>query len=128
LDQEFVESVMVPSAMIEGFAGLSPTLEGLHLHPRMPTSWPKLVINGIAVHQQVIDVEIEPQKIHLTRVSSDAGTLNIFPPAGNWKVSMKGSTGAVEAKHYVPLLSERSPLPWNVDSFRELTLEMLSDK
>lgn len=128
LDQEFVESVMVPSAMIDGFAGLDPTLEGLHLHPRLPASRPKVALHGIAVHQQVIDLEIERNRVHLRRRSGESGTLNIFPPAGNWKVTMKGPAGAIEAKHYVPLLSERSPLPWNVDSFAELTLEMMADK
>ena len=123
LDQEFVESVMVSSSMIDGFAGLEPTLEGLHLKPRLPSSWPKLSLKGVEVHRQMLDIEIAKNKIHLKRLSGSPNTLNVFPPPGNWKVTFQGPASPIEKKHYAPALSEGTPLLWDVTTFPQLTLE-----
>ena len=59
LDQEFLESVLVPQVMLYGFLGFRPTPEGFEVNPRLPEAWPSLTITGIHVHDLVIDVTAE---------------------------------------------------------------------
>jgi hypothetical protein len=47
LDQEFMESVMVPQVMLYGFLGFRPTPEGYTVHPKLPKDWPSLTIDHI---------------------------------------------------------------------------------
>jgi hypothetical protein len=56
LDQEFLESVLVPQVMLYGFLGFRPTPEGFEVNPRLPEDWPSLTILGIHLHDRVIDV------------------------------------------------------------------------
>jgi hypothetical protein len=59
LDQEFLESVLVPQVMLYGFLGFRPTPEGFEVNPRLPEAWPSLTITGIHLHDRVIDVTAE---------------------------------------------------------------------
>ena len=59
LDQEFLESVLVPQVMLYGFLGFRPTPEGFEVNPRLPEAWPSLTITGLHVHDLVIDVTAE---------------------------------------------------------------------
>ncbi len=56
LDQEFLESVMVPQVMLYGFLGFQPTADGYTVHPRLPKDWPSLTITGIRIGDEVIDI------------------------------------------------------------------------
>ena len=56
LDQEFLESVMVPQVMLYGFLGFQPTEDGYTVHPRLPKDWPSLTITGIRIGNEVIDI------------------------------------------------------------------------
>lgn len=52
LDQEFLESVLVPQVMLYGFLGFAPTPDGYEVHPRLPSDWPSLTISGIRLHDR----------------------------------------------------------------------------
>lgn len=56
LDQEFLESVMVPQVMLYGFLGFQPTDDGYTVHPRLPKEWPSLTITGIRIGDEVLDI------------------------------------------------------------------------
>ena len=58
-DQEFLESVMVPHLLVEGFLGLAPTADGFAVTPRLPHAWPAVAVRGIHVHGGVVDVRGE---------------------------------------------------------------------
>lgn len=47
LDQEFMESVMVPQVMLYGFLGFKATPDGYQVNPRLPKDWPSLKISNI---------------------------------------------------------------------------------
>ena len=47
LDQEFMESVLVPQVMLYGFLGFKATTDGYQLNPRLPKAWPSLTISNI---------------------------------------------------------------------------------
>ena len=56
LDQEFMESVLVPQVMLYGFLGFRPTAESFEIDPKLPTGWPALTVRGIHIHDRVINV------------------------------------------------------------------------
>lgn len=56
LDQEFLESVLVPQVMLQGFLGFQATAGGYQVHPRLPKDWPSLAITGIRLHDQLLDI------------------------------------------------------------------------
>jgi len=60
MDQEFLESVLVPQVMLYGFLGFEATAEGYELHPRLPKDWPSLTITGICLHDEVMDITAYP--------------------------------------------------------------------
>lgn len=59
LDQEFLESVLVPQVMLYGFFGFQPTADGFTLNPRLPKDWPSLTLTAIRIHDHVLDVTAE---------------------------------------------------------------------
>jgi hypothetical protein len=60
LDQEFLESVLVPQVMLYGFLGFEPTAEGYRVRPRLASDWPSLTVTGVHVGDSVIDITAYP--------------------------------------------------------------------
>ncbi len=60
MDQEFLESVLVPQVMLCGFLGFTPAADGFTTHPRLPKNWPALTITGICFQNQVMDITAYP--------------------------------------------------------------------
>jgi hypothetical protein len=56
LDREFMESVLVPQIMLDGFLGFEPTADGWTLSPQLPRDWPSLTVRGIHIHGEVLDI------------------------------------------------------------------------
>ncbi len=56
LDREFMESVLVPQVMLDGFLGFAPTADGWTIQPRLPSTWPSLTVRGIHIHGEVLDI------------------------------------------------------------------------
>ena len=56
MDQEFVESALLPHVMRYGFLGFEPCWDGFAVNPRMPADWPKLSIDRIRFHDLVLEV------------------------------------------------------------------------
>jgi hypothetical protein len=49
VDAEFMESVLVPQVMLDGFLGFEPTAEGCRIAPQLPTEWPELTMTAIRI-------------------------------------------------------------------------------
>ncbi len=56
MDQEFLESVLVPQVMLYGFLGFEPSADGYEVHPRLPKDWPSLKITGIRFQDLTLDI------------------------------------------------------------------------
>ncbi len=56
LDREFLESLLVPHVMLDGFLGFEPDVDGFTVRPRLPADWPAITVRGIHFHDQIIDV------------------------------------------------------------------------
>lgn len=56
MDQEFLESVLVPQVVLYGFLGFRATADGYETHPRLPKEWPSLTIRGIRFQTEILDI------------------------------------------------------------------------
>jgi hypothetical protein len=56
LDHEFLESVLVPQVMLQGFLGFRATATGYEIRPRLPRDWPSLSITGIRFHDELLTI------------------------------------------------------------------------
>ena len=56
MDQEFMESVLVPQVMLYGFLGFSPAGDTYTVKPRLPKEWPSLTVTDIHFRDQILDV------------------------------------------------------------------------
>jgi hypothetical protein len=50
LDFEFMESILVPQVMLDGFAGFRATAEGYECKPQLPKAWESLTIEDVMLH------------------------------------------------------------------------------
>lgn len=123
LDYEFVESVMVPGAIIDGFAGLNPTVDAIHINPQLPSSWSKLTIPNLQIHGHVIDVKVGRDTVLLKIRSAAPDGLRLVPPPGRWRVIADSAEGSEVNNHYVPSLGPGRPLTWDTSRSTTLTLE-----
>ncbi len=81
LDNEFVENVRAPYAVIEGILGYRLTPDGLEILPHLPTSWPSARVTGLAFRDQILTVEILPNRITLEATGGTPQTFRIVLPA-----------------------------------------------
>jgi hypothetical protein len=72
LDQEFLESVLVPQIMLYGFLGFEPTNDGYRVRPRLPTPWPSLTVRGIRIGDTLLDLTAYPDGRIEERIRSDS--------------------------------------------------------
>jgi hypothetical protein len=56
MDQEFMESVLVPQVMLYGFLGFTPGPEDYTVHPRLPSGWPSMTVTGVRHHEEILDI------------------------------------------------------------------------
>lgn len=56
LDEEFLESVLVPQVMHYGFLGFQPTADGFSIDPKLPSDWPSLTVTRIHIHDYIVDI------------------------------------------------------------------------
>ncbi|YCM45380.1 hypothetical protein V2O64_05005 [Verrucomicrobiaceae bacterium 227] len=56
MDQEFMESVMVPQVMLYGFLGFRPGPEGYSIDPKIPEGWPSVTVTGIHFRDEILDI------------------------------------------------------------------------
>ncbi len=57
LDEEFLESALVPTILVDGFLGWDPRVDGAIFQPRLPKSWPSLKVRNLRFHGNTIDLE-----------------------------------------------------------------------
>ncbi len=108
MDQEFLESVLLPQVMLYGFLGCSPRPGGLEVLPRLPRDWPSLTVTKVHVQGAVVDITANREEIILVCRKSDGGPFRLWLPAREGKqahLSLQLQTG----KEYRFKLSKVSP-------------------
>lgn len=59
MDQEFMESVLVPQVMLYGFLGLTPEPTGFAIAPQLPKGWPSLTVSRVRLHDHEVEITAE---------------------------------------------------------------------
>lgn len=91
MDQEFMESVLLPQVMLYGFLGFNPQPGGLSIEPRLPKDWPSLTITRIAVQDAVVDITAKPEALEI--VCRKGAPLLVSPAPGQWRLSITDANG-----------------------------------
>jgi hypothetical protein len=87
LDREFFESVLVPQAMLYGFLGFRPTVDGFAIDPKLPADWPSLTVTRIHLHDWVLDITAKRGKTVSVTGSGHENEQLVVHAAENVKVS-----------------------------------------
>jgi len=76
LDQEFMESVLVPQVMLYGFLGLTPEPTGFTIAPRLPKAWPSLTVSRVRLHDHEVEIAAEASgRVTLKTLVSGTGAV-----------------------------------------------------
>mgnify|MGYP001084979193 CR=1 FL=1 len=81
MDHEFMESVLVPQAVLYGFLGVRPRGDGLKIDPRLPSAWPSLTVTGIHAQGHVLDVKVTRDAVEVRVRATDGSPLFLELPA-----------------------------------------------
>jgi hypothetical protein len=81
MDQEFMESILVPQTMLYGFLGVKPRGDGLKIDPRLPSNWPSLTVTGVHAQGHVLDLKATPDAVEVHVRASDESPLILELPA-----------------------------------------------
>lgn len=71
LDREFVESILVPQTLLDGFMGFEPNADGFDVWPKLPKEWPEFTIDRIHWHNLILSIHATHKDIEITRSGPD---------------------------------------------------------
>jgi len=78
MDQEFMESVLVPQVMLYGFLGLTPEPTGFAIAPQLPKGWPSLTVSRVRLHDHEVEITAESTgRVTLKTLVSGTGPVTI---------------------------------------------------
>jgi len=86
MDQEFMESVLVPQVMLYGFLGCSARADGLHLNPQLPADWPELTVTSIHYGDHVFDVTANADSLRLTTRIVGLKPIQLWLKQAQWEM------------------------------------------
>ena len=93
VDEEFLESVLVPQVMLYGFLGFTPQPGGFRMDPQLPKDWPSLTITQIAVQDCVIDVTARPGGMEINCREGSTTPLAIVLAPARWQLVLTDADG-----------------------------------
>lgn len=86
MDVEFVESVLVPQAMLYGFLGFRPGLEGFSVRPELPARWPSLTVTLVRYRGLVMDVTATRTNVTIrVRGGRATGPVRLIGMPASWR-------------------------------------------
>lgn len=78
MDQEFMESVLVPQVMLYGFLGLTPEPTGFVIAPQLPKGWPSITVSRVRLHDHEVEIIAESTgRVTLKTLVSGTGPVTI---------------------------------------------------
>ncbi len=67
VDSEFVESILVPQTLIDGFLGFEAHGGGFDVSPRLPKDWPEFSVDHLHWHGLVLSVRVTHKEMEINR-------------------------------------------------------------
>ncbi len=77
IDEEFYESVMLPSVVLDGFIGFEPTAEGFRIEPRLPDGVDRLGVSNVAFRGRLLDVEVTRDAVEVNVIAALEGSEDV---------------------------------------------------
>ena len=105
MDEEFHESVLLPTTLLDGFMGFRPTPEGFEWKPELPAALPEFELGPIYFRDQTLQLKASVRSLEMKRTGpepTDAWTATLGP---GWKLG-----NARSAK-----LTESAPGKWHIE-------------
>ncbi len=93
LDFEFLESVLAPQIMIDGFLGFVPAGDGIAINPELPPEWEALTIDRIHYQGLILKVKATKTSIDIQCEGTIAEPCNIYLPSGRWNMNFFSKDG-----------------------------------
>ena len=93
MDQEFMESVLVPQVMLYGFLGCRARADGLYLTPQLPTDWPELTVTNIHFADHVFDVTATSSTIRITPHVAGTDPIKLWLKPRQWVMTTEEANG-----------------------------------
>ena len=101
MDMEFLESVLVPQVVLDGFLGFEPTCDGFSINPHLPQDWSELPVNRIHLHNLVLRIRANRDSIEIEKTGAVDEPFFIRVPDGAWQVRYLSSDGQTIAQELV---------------------------
>lgn len=100
IENEFFESVMVPRALFDGFAGFTALPDGFRLDPHLPRGWPDLAVENVRFQQWRLRLEVRQDSaeigfVHDYEPGLDRALRVLLPSERRWKCIGLSPGGAV---------------------------------
>lgn len=97
IDEEFYESVLVPSVVLDGFLGFAVRPDGFDLNPRLPEGVTSLGLSSIAYRDLLWNVKFSADTITFEVESGEVDRpLQVHLPAGAWTAVVRRPEGKEE--------------------------------
>lgn len=94
IDHEFYESSLLPTIIPQGFLGITPGPDTLHIAPRLPAACPEMHIDRYAYHGGLFNIAATPDSISVEIVRPTPQPTTISVP-GDWQREEAGSARMV---------------------------------
>src|ERR1035441_7650792 len=85
---------MVPQVVLNGFLGFASRADGFKLDPRLPTSWPELVVDRIRFQNLVLRIRATQDAIEINKEGAAPEPLFVQLPEGGWSAVLLGKDGS----------------------------------
>lgn len=74
---EYPESGLVPCFLVYGFAGIEPDIEGLHINPKIPSTWNYLSVRGVKWAGQNLSIKVFHDHVEINSATSNTRDLYV---------------------------------------------------
>lgn len=91
IDEEFMESALVPQIMLYGFMGFDPRMDGFALSPQLPSDWPSLKLTDVSFQGGIYDLYADREKVLVSMKAGPARML-VLDVNGREEVDMAPGT------------------------------------
>jgi hypothetical protein len=93
VDEEFLESLLVPHFVFDGLLGFRARCDGLEIVPALPAAWPELRVDRVHFRDTFLAVSAAKERVAITCNGTTAGALRLQLAKGPWTFKTTGKDG-----------------------------------
>ncbi|HEV7299634.1 MAG TPA: glycosyl hydrolase family 65 protein [Tepidisphaeraceae bacterium] len=93
VDEEFLESLLVPHFFFDGLLGFRARCDGFEIKPSLPSTWPELRVDRVHFRDSVLEVAASKHRIAIACVGTTDDKLRLQLGQGGWTFNTLGRDG-----------------------------------